>query len=106
MNEPGKSDKPVVPARPVNTSQSMSFWEFFEQVKQVEGRGLAKENEGHAQSVLLPADSAKQVDRTQGRVGKGKAFPEDLRPALDRVRQAARQDKGLKMRSGGSGIGR
>ena len=44
MNEPGKSDKPVVPAKPANTSSSLNYFEFYEQVKRVEGRGLAKEN--------------------------------------------------------------
>jgi len=97
MNEPGKSDKPVVPEKPVNASESMSFWELFEQVKRVEGRGLAKENEVDApnqidRGALLPAGPAKQVDRTQRRIGEGQADPEDLPSALDRVRQAACRD--------------
>ena len=104
MNEPGKSDKPVVPEKPVNASESMSFWELFEQVKRVEGRGLAKENEVDApnqidRGALLPAGPAKQVDRTQRRIGEGQADPEDLPSALDRVRQAACRDKGLKFTS-------
>ena len=45
MNEPGKSDKPVVPEKPANMSESMSFWELFEQVKRVEGR---KRKRGHS----------------------------------------------------------
>ncbi len=40
MNEPGKSDKPVVPLKPAN----MSFWQLKELMERVEGRGLAKEN--------------------------------------------------------------
>jgi RNA-directed DNA polymerase len=104
MNEPGKSDKPVVPAKPANASEIMSFWELFELTKRVEGRGLAKENEEDAkdqidQGVLLPVDPAKQVDRTRSREREGAAFPQDLHSALDRVRQAACRDKGLKFTS-------
>ncbi len=99
MNEPGKSDKPVVPAKPANMSQSTSFWELFERVKQVEGRGLAKENGEDAQGVLLPVDPAKQDDRTQSREREGATFPQDLHSTLDRVRQAACRDKGLKFTS-------
>ena len=75
MNEPGKSDKPVVPAKPAKIGESMSFWEFFESSKRVEGRGLAKENgEGQADRLgPLPADPAKQVDRTQSRLEAGDA---------------------------------
>jgi len=98
MNESGKSDKPVVPEKPVNTGASTSFWELIERVERVEGRGLAKEN-GQSDEALLPAGPAKQVDRTQSRLGKGDTFPEDLHSALDRVRQAARRDKGLKFTS-------
>jgi hypothetical protein len=43
MNEPRKSDKPVVPAKPANTSANLNYFEFFEQVKRVEGRGLEKD---------------------------------------------------------------
>lgn len=103
MNEPGKSDKSVVPSKPANASSSMSFWELFEQVKRVEGRGLAKEN-GENVRPQTPGDlplvgPAKQVDRTQSRQGQGIAEPHDLPSALDRVRQAARRDKGLKFTS-------
>ena len=107
MNEPGKSDKPVVPAKPAKTNQTMSFWEFFWHVKRVEGRGLAKENEEsgygyadeHAPDALLPVGPAKQVDRTLSRVGQGNASPEDLHSELGRVRQAACRDKQLKFTS-------
>src|SRR5437764_4680129 len=99
MNEPGKSDKPIVPQKPENTGANLSFWEFFAQVHQVEGRGLAKENGEEAASILPPADPAKQVDRTQRRERHGIAEPQDLPSALDRVRQAARRDKGLKFTS-------
>lgn len=99
MNEPGKSDKPIVLMKPVNTSESMSFWELFEQVQQVEGRGLAKENGEDVQDILPPVDPAKQVDRTQSREREGAAFPQDLQSALDRVRQAACQEKKLKFTS-------
>jgi hypothetical protein len=94
MNEPGKSDKPVVPAK----SAKLDFWEFCQELfEPVEGRGLAKENEEG--SALLPAGPAKQVDRTQSRIGAGAARCEDLHSALDRVRQAALEDKGLKFTS-------
>jgi RNA-directed DNA polymerase len=97
MNEPGKSDKPVVPEKFANTNASMNFWEFFERVEQAEGRGLAKEN--GEDITLPPAGPAKQVDRTQSRVGEGDAFPEDLHSELDRVRQAACRDKQMKFTS-------
>jgi group II intron reverse transcriptase/maturase len=77
----------------------MSFWELFEQVKQVEGRGLAKENERDAEGVPLQVDPAKQVERTQSRERDGATVPKDLHSALDRVRQAACRDKGLKFTS-------
>jgi RNA-directed DNA polymerase len=100
MNERGESDRPVVPEKPANTSGNLSFWELFKQVKRVEGRGLAKENaEDGANAALRQAGPAKQVDRTQSRVGAGDACPEDLQSALDRVRQTARRDKGLKFTS-------
>jgi RNA-directed DNA polymerase len=99
MNEPGKSDKPVVPAKPANTSPSMNYFEFYEQVKRVEGRGLAKENEQDAEGVPLPVDPAKQVERTQSRERDGATAPQDLHSALDRVRQAACRDKELKFTS-------
>ena len=99
MNEPGKSDKPVVPAKPANTSPSMNYFEFYEQVKRVEGRGLAKENEQDAEGVPLPVDPAKQVERTQSRERDGATAPQDLHSALDRGRQAACRDKELKFTS-------
>lgn len=95
MNESGKSDKPVVPMRPANASENLSFWELFERVQRAEGRGLAKENGEDDSVVLSPAGPAKQVDGTQRPV----ATSEDLHSALDRVRQAARRDKGLKFTS-------
>jgi hypothetical protein len=56
MNEPGKSDKPVVPAKPAK----ISFWDLFQQrIEQAEGRGLAKENEEG--SALLPVGPAVPV---------------------------------------------
>lgn len=88
MNESGKSDKPVVPAKPANTNWN-SFWEFFQYVKQVEGRGLAKDKD--EDQILAIAEPAKQVDGTQRPLAKG----EDLHSALDRIRQAACRDKGL-----------
>jgi group II intron reverse transcriptase/maturase len=83
----------------------MNYWEFHPWwVERMKGRGLAKENEEIAQGDLFPAGPAKQVDRTQSRVRKGDArkderVPEDLHSELDRVRQAACQDKELKFTS-------
>lgn len=97
MNEPGKSDRPVVPTRPANAGgASTSFWDLFERAQRAEGRGLAKENEGRADNevdVLLHAGPAKQADRTQRRVGEGDPLGEGLPSALDRVRRAARRDR-------------
>jgi len=93
MNEPGKSDGPVVPPKPANREDYWSFWE------RVEGRGPAKENGQDASGGLPPAGPAKQVDRTQSRVGAGTSCPEDLQRELDRVRQAACRDKELKFTS-------
>ena len=97
MNEPGKSDKPVVPVK----SAKMDYWDFHRWcVERMEGRGLAKENGqeadgGNAVSGPPPADPAKQVDGTQCPV----ATSEDLPSALDRVRQAACRDKEMKFTS-------
>jgi RNA-directed DNA polymerase len=104
MNESGKSDKPVVPVKPAKAPATESFWELFARTQRVEGRGLAKENgddvaDANVHGMVPPADPAKQVDRTQSRVGEGKANPEDLHSALDRVRQAACRDKQLKFTS-------
>src|SRR5437588_2802436 len=96
MHEPGKSDRPVVPAKSAKTD----YWEFNRQwVERMEGRGQAKENGQDIDGALPPAGTAKQVDRTQSRVGKGPTSPEDLQSALDRVRQAACRDKQLKFTS-------
>jgi RNA-directed DNA polymerase len=95
MNEPGKSDKSVVPEKPAN----MDFWQFMESLEPVEGRGLAKENGENVQDALPQVDPAKQVDRTQSRERDGATFPQDLHSALDRVRQAACRDKALKFTS-------
>ena len=90
MNESGKSDKPVVPAKSVK----MDYWDFHQwYVERMEGRGLAKENEEG--SALLPVGPAKQVDGTQCPV----ATSEDLHSALDRVRQVACRDKEMKLTS-------
>ena len=94
MHEPGKSDKSVVPQK----SAKMDYWEFHRWcVEWTEGRDLAKEN-GRGRSPP-PAGPAKQVDRTQSRLGAGDPRSEDLQSALDRVRQAACRDKQLKFTS-------
>jgi len=96
MNEPGKSDKPVVPMK----SAKMDYWEFRQQfIKWAKGRDLAKENAEDGEAALRPAGPAKQVDRTQSRLGEGRALDEDLHSALDRVRQVACRDKELKFTS-------
>jgi group II intron reverse transcriptase/maturase len=77
----------------------MSFWELFEQVKRVEGRGLTKENGEDAEGVFPLIGPAKRVERTQSRERDGATVPQDLHSALDRVRQAACRDKGLKFTS-------
>jgi RNA-directed DNA polymerase len=102
MNEAEKSDKPVVPTKPANSGESLSFWKFLEHLEQVEGRGLAKENgdqAGNENGTIFPADPAKQTDRTQSRLEESHALDEGLPSALDRVRQAACRDKGLKFTS-------
>ena len=67
MNERGKSDSPVVPAKPPNNAGRPA-------AEAVEGRGLA---EGNAAGKTRPGPSAGQ----------------DVSSALDRVRQAARRDR-------------
>ena len=81
MHEPGKSDRPVVPAKPANTGGAKPLMVEWE-----ERRGLAKEK----------AEPAPRADRTQCRVGSD---PEGLHQALERIRQAARRDKELKFTS-------
>ncbi len=67
MNDPGQSDRPVVPTKsPNNTERSAA--------EGMEGRGLAKGN-----------PSQQNAPRTQGRDG--------ARSALERVREAAERDK-------------
>jgi len=68
MNERGKSDSPVVPAKPPNKTSVAEV---------VEERGLAK---GNTASATRPGH----------RAGPGAS------PALDRVREVARQDKGTR----------
>jgi RNA-directed DNA polymerase len=94
MHEPGKSDRPAVPAK----SAKMSYWEFHQwYIEQMEGRGLAKENaEQDSNGLLRPAAVAKQVDRTPSRLGQDLVLSEDLHSALQRVRQTACRDKELK----------
>ena len=90
-DEREKSDRPVVPGK--STNKRRGYWSFF--AEWMKGRGLAKENSG----------PAKQADRTPSRVGKGDAAvtadadPEGLSNALERIRAAARRDKGLKFTS-------
>jgi len=100
MHEQGKSDRPIVPGTPANQpdasgSAKRNDWAIWEQWARVEyadkGKGLAEEKaefrwfrHGH---------------RTQRRVRGASAASEALSQALDRIRQAARRDKGLKFTS-------
>ena len=70
MNGRGKSDSPIVPAKPSNQGRAAAT----RLAEGVEGRGLPKGNSGE------PTRS-----RTQSR--------SDLQQALDRVRQAAVRDR-------------
>jgi RNA-directed DNA polymerase len=102
MNEPGKSDKPVVPRKPANSNSRPNFWEFVEGLERVEGRGLAKENEdcaGNETGVVFQVDPAKQTDRTRSRLEESTTLNEGLHSALERVRQAACRDKEMKFTS-------
>jgi len=102
MNEPGKSDKPIVPMKSANSGSSVNFWEFIERLEQVEGRGLAKENEdcaGNETGAVFQAGPAKQADRTQSRLEESDTLNEGLHSALERVRQAACRDKQMKFTS-------
>jgi group II intron reverse transcriptase/maturase len=88
--------------KPANSGASLSFWKLLEQLEQVEGRGLAKENEdytGNETGVVFQAGPAKQTDRTQSRLEGSDTPDEGLHSALERVRQAACRDKGLKFTS-------
>ena len=69
MNDGGKSDKPVVPRNPSNKGDGQP-----RPAERAEGRGLAKGNPGEQTRFW-----------TQGQM--------DLQHALDRVRNAAREDK-------------
>ena len=69
MNEPGKSDRPIVPGNPANEGHCTTA----RPKERGEGRGLAKEN-------LIQCNSP----RTQSRAR--------LQRSLDRIRQAARRD--------------
>ena len=70
MNDGGKSDKPVVPAKGANKGSGGPL-----SAERVEGRGLAKGNPGEQTRFW-----------TQGQI--------DLNDALDRIRKAAKEDKG------------
>jgi RNA-directed DNA polymerase len=72
MNERGKSDRSVVPVKPANKAEGRPS-----AAEPVEGRGLAKGNSNQQNRSRTPSRS-------------------DLHSALDRVRQAARGDKGLR----------
>jgi RNA-directed DNA polymerase len=70
MHDSGKSDRPVVPAKPSNNAERTA-------AERAEGRGLAKGSTGEQNAL-----------RTQSRAG--------VLSALDRVRKRARQDRKAK----------
>jgi len=72
MNEHGKSDRPIVPEKPLNKERGAPRC-----AEEVEGRGLAQGN-----------PEQRNRDRAQDRVA--------LQNALDRIRQAASKDKELR----------
>ena len=108
MNEREKSDRPVVPMKPVNDAKD--FWSFVEEL--AEGRGLAKENERQTgddreergATVPAQADPPPQPQETPRSCPKlppapraTQAMPKAGCPrALDRIRQAARRDQKLR----------
>jgi len=69
MHGDGKSDSSIVPTKPPNEAKPEQAWEAME------GRGLAKGK-----------TPERNMFRTQSR--------EDMSSALERIRQAARRDKG------------
>ena len=69
MNDAGKSDKPIVPAKDANNGSGTP-----RPAERLEGRGLAKGNMGEQTRFW-----------TQGQI--------DLQHALDRIREVARRDK-------------
>jgi len=73
MNGPGKSDRSTVPEKPSNKGHAAA-----RPAERVEGKDLAKGNSGQ-----------QTRSRTQSRAR--------LQQALDRVRQAARKDRGLRL---------
>jgi hypothetical protein len=100
MNERGKSDKPIVPRKFANTGGTKPLM-----VEWMEGRGLAKgnpnqQNESRAQHRGV----ADKENPKRARSGKPRIQPRggtclrshDLHSALDRIRQAAQRDKGLR----------
>jgi RNA-directed DNA polymerase len=103
MNDPGKSDRPIVAAqgpgpcgKPANTPETSgtpttSFWDLWELVQR---RGLTKETEREEQSAQ--SDPAQQSDGTLSPVPVAQADREGLPNALERIRQAARRDRELK----------
>src|ERR1700722_9966298 len=112
MNDPGKSDKPIVAmegpglsgtsANQPETKQSpqkVDYWVLWEQTKKnlFKRRGLAEETEEG--DVPPQSEPANQSDWTQSQVGVAKPDSEGLPNALDRIRQAARRDRELKFTS-------
>ena len=90
MNEHGKSDGPVVPAK----SAKMSYWDFYQrQIESMEGRGPAKGEglEARPISPQVPDPQQQNTLRAQNREG--------VQSALARVHQAARRDKKMRFTS-------
>jgi len=96
MNGHGKSDRPIVPAKPPNNAGRPA-------AEGVEGRGLAKGNPPQQNRSRTPC-RAKETDMenpTRARSGKprtqtrGRTYvhSDDLPSAWERIRQAARRDR-------------
>lgn len=112
MNDPGKSDRPIVPndgpgpsATPANQpevqgSSKEDYWSFWERVQQAGAR--CRRSRGLAEDKAAPEQ---QGDWTQRHLRAGpspvgrSSAPEALPNELERIRQAARRDKGLKFTS-------
>lgn len=100
MNERGKSDKPVVPRKSANTGGAKPLM-----VEWMEGRGLARGNPNQQnESRTQRREAADKENPKRARSGKPRIQPRgdtclrshDSHSALDRVREAAQRDKGLR----------
>ncbi len=100
MHERGKSDKPVVPGKSANTGGGKPLM-----VEWMEGRCLAKGNPNQQNEFRAQyRQAADKENPKRARSGKPRIQPRggtrlhghDSHSALDRIRAAARRDKGLR----------